>query len=353
MRYALSGCGYFGQAIAETLATIEGATLVACHSPGDGAVRLAERLKIQAYTSYEAMLDAGGIDAVLIAGPNHSHAEQFLAAAKAGFPIFVEKPFALHPKDARAMLDVAESSKIRFMVGHILHFYPQIQRAKKSARSLGLPLALEGSRASLVKTGAPSWKQDQRFSGGQLFHHIHEIDLALSFLGPVAEVFCMASRHGTKQKEESSLFVSLRHKNGALSSLHYANRFHLPSHALRFHFAKGSLLLDFHKDRFLEEAEGVRKEAALYPEGSRDAQSYLGRGGASGFGRKGEQLPQYLALALEEELRAFHHHLQGGACPPELRPLCDGAQAFHAVAVAHAALQSAQDGRVHRPEERS
>jgi myo-inositol 2-dehydrogenase/D-chiro-inositol 1-dehydrogenase len=57
------------------------------------------------------------IDAVVLATPAVLHAEQSIAALRAGKHVFVEKPLALSVPDAQAVKTVADSSKRVLMVG--------------------------------------------------------------------------------------------------------------------------------------------------------------------------------------------------------------------------------------------
>lgn len=48
--------------------------------------------KAKFYADYRKMIDAGGLDAVMVATPDHSHALATLAALKANLHAFCEKP---------------------------------------------------------------------------------------------------------------------------------------------------------------------------------------------------------------------------------------------------------------------
>ena len=55
----------------------------------------ADKAGIKLVTSYEAVLADKSIDAVVLATPHSHHEAQVIAAAKAGKPVYVEKPLAL------------------------------------------------------------------------------------------------------------------------------------------------------------------------------------------------------------------------------------------------------------------
>src|SRR5205823_7881404 len=66
---------------------------------------LAARYGIPAtYADYRSLLDAGGLDAVVICSPAGTHAEVALAALDAGLHVFVEKPMCITLTDADAIV---------------------------------------------------------------------------------------------------------------------------------------------------------------------------------------------------------------------------------------------------------
>lgn len=66
---------------------------------------------------YRALLDRKDIDAVVIATPDHWHAQQFVDACKAGKDIYVEKPLSLVVAEGRAMVEAAKKHGVVTQVG--------------------------------------------------------------------------------------------------------------------------------------------------------------------------------------------------------------------------------------------
>jgi predicted dehydrogenase len=74
---------------------------------------------VQAGTAYEDVLGSPQVDAVIIATPQHLHAEHFTAAIHAGKHVYLEKAVALSLEDAIEMRSVRESSpRTVVQVGH-------------------------------------------------------------------------------------------------------------------------------------------------------------------------------------------------------------------------------------------
>jgi predicted dehydrogenase len=71
-----------------------------------------------AYSDYRRLLDAPGIDAVIIATPQHLHAQNFIHALEAGKHVYQEKTLAFTVEDAKRMRAAFRKSKTVVQVGH-------------------------------------------------------------------------------------------------------------------------------------------------------------------------------------------------------------------------------------------
>ncbi len=68
----------------------------------DYAARLADTAQ---FTDYEDMLDAVPLDGVIIATPHYDHPDMSLRAFERGIHVLVEKPIAVHVREAQRMVD--------------------------------------------------------------------------------------------------------------------------------------------------------------------------------------------------------------------------------------------------------
>jgi len=71
----------------------------------------------------DAMLADPELDAVLIASPDKLHADQAIAAARAGKHVLCEKPMATSPAEARAMVDAARDAGVVLGVAYHLRWH--------------------------------------------------------------------------------------------------------------------------------------------------------------------------------------------------------------------------------------
>ena len=90
-------------------------------------------------TSYEDVLADTNVDIVSIATPNHLHAEQAVAAARAGKHILLEKPTGLDVGELVSIRDAVRHAGVRTIVSFELRYNPFLKFARwlRSAGWLG------------------------------------------------------------------------------------------------------------------------------------------------------------------------------------------------------------------------
>jgi len=79
------------------------------------------------FEDYREMFAMPELDAVSIATPNNLHAPMTIDALRKGKHVLVEKPMALNPKEARAMVAAAKKARKRLMVEQAMRFSPDAQ----------------------------------------------------------------------------------------------------------------------------------------------------------------------------------------------------------------------------------
>ena len=81
-------------------------------------------------TSYEDVLAASDVDIVSIATPNHLHAEQAVAAARAGKHLLLEKPTGLDVAELVRIRDAVRRAGVRTIVSFELRYNPFLKFAR-------------------------------------------------------------------------------------------------------------------------------------------------------------------------------------------------------------------------------
>jgi len=116
------------------------------------AGELARRYGIaRTHARWDDMIEAGGLDAVLIL-TSGSHAPVAIAAARAGLHVFTEKPMCLSVAEGEAMVAAAAEADVRLMVGTMKRYDPAYERLAEL-----LP-AVEDLRLVRVTTLESPWE---------------------------------------------------------------------------------------------------------------------------------------------------------------------------------------------------
>jgi predicted dehydrogenase len=96
---------------------------------------IAQKYGCEPYTDYRQMIQDPGIDAVIVAATNTTHAEMTIAALNAGKHVLCEKPMATSLEDAQNMLDAAKTSGKQLMIAHNQRLEPAHIKAKEIVQS--------------------------------------------------------------------------------------------------------------------------------------------------------------------------------------------------------------------------
>ena len=134
MKIAFAGTGYISKIHAQA-AQHCGAELSAVvnHKP-ESMAAFAEGFGIpRQYQTVEALLSDGGVDALVVSTPNYLHAEQAIAALRAGVHVLVEKPMSMNTQEAQQMCRAAEESGAVLMVAHCWRFDEEVLWLKERA----------------------------------------------------------------------------------------------------------------------------------------------------------------------------------------------------------------------------
>ena len=154
MRVLVAGLGNMGRSHALAWAGQPGAELVGLvnRSP---ALLPPELAGAPQYRDFHQALADLRPDLVVVATYSDSHAEYAIAAMQAGAHVFVEKPLATTVADARRVVEVAQETRRKLVVGYILRHHLSWQRLIAEARALGGPYVF---RLNLnQQSSGPTW----------------------------------------------------------------------------------------------------------------------------------------------------------------------------------------------------
>jgi 1,5-anhydro-D-fructose reductase (1,5-anhydro-D-mannitol-forming) len=161
--------------------------VVAVHSrsPQRGAAYAARHGIARSHPTLEALLADPGVEAVYVSTTNDRHAEEVVAAARAGRHVLCEKPLALTLADAERMVAACRSAGVVLATNHGRRSDPALLAARELVRSgaVGLPLSARTSTAVLLAGHLRGWRLTSAARGGgaALDLLVHDAD-ALRFV---------------------------------------------------------------------------------------------------------------------------------------------------------------------------
>jgi predicted dehydrogenase len=210
------GLGYWGPNLARNFDALPDAELRWCCDGRDEArERLARQFRGVRFTDrFEDLLADPGLDAVVLATPVPSHAEQAVRVLEAGKHCFVEKPLAQSVADAERVVDAQRRSGKVLMVGHLLQYHPGVNKLKEIADSgeLGDIRYIYGNRLNLGQLRAD---ENALWSLGA-----HDVSVVLHLAGE--EPYELSARGESYMREgvEDVVFGFLRFRSGLAAHLH-------------------------------------------------------------------------------------------------------------------------------------
>ncbi len=135
VRFGIVGLGNMGASHVKWIdgGSVPGAVLTAvCDSRADRLAWAQETCgeSVTTFESYEAMLDSGLIDAVMIATPHYDHPPQAILALQKGIHTLIEKPAGVYTKAVREMNEAAEQSEALFGIMYNQRTNPLYQKLR-------------------------------------------------------------------------------------------------------------------------------------------------------------------------------------------------------------------------------
>src|SRR3954462_1432954 len=131
LRIAIVGCGRMGLQHARSAAALGHRIVVACDVDGARASALAA-----AYPGCAGLTDTGAIrweeiDAGFVCTPPFARGPVELFAARAGVPLFLEKPIGLSAAQLLSAANAFRESGAITSVGYMNRYRPSVRKAKK------------------------------------------------------------------------------------------------------------------------------------------------------------------------------------------------------------------------------
>ncbi|MBX6426005.1 MAG: Gfo/Idh/MocA family oxidoreductase [Variibacter sp.] len=159
----------------------------------DEARPIAEKYGLRLSTDLEEALKDPQVEAVFLATPHSLHLQQIKAVARAGKPVWCEKPLCLTRAEAIEAIEACRQARVPLATGTNKRCFASMRELQRIVFEgvLGDILHIEGhfsnEHSTRVRGG---WRDDPRESpgGGMTGAGLHVLDAFVNLVGPIREV---------------------------------------------------------------------------------------------------------------------------------------------------------------------
>lgn len=229
---------------------------------GPSAQRTAERFSFaRCGTDVAAVLDDPEIDLVFVTTRHDLHAEQAIAALRAGKAVWLEKPVGLDAGQVDAVADAVRETGGFLAVGYNRRFSAHARAIREAFAARRTPMTIQYT----VAAGPPpsgTWITDPAEGGGRIVGECcHFVDLCTYLIGgPPSRVFATVS--GLDPEIDDSTTVVLGWPDGSTATIQYLARASTDLPKERFEASAGGVTAvcdNFRQTRLHGGSGGLRK----------------------------------------------------------------------------------------------
>jgi len=130
-KLGLIGAGRMGRTHLRALAGSEAITIAAVTEPALVIRNELAQSGLAVHATLDAMLDAGGLDGVLIAAPSDNHLALVRRVAAAGLPILCEKPCGTTAAQAAEAARITQVAGVPLQIAYWRRFVPALRRLRQ------------------------------------------------------------------------------------------------------------------------------------------------------------------------------------------------------------------------------
>lgn len=179
------------------------------------------------YSDADALINDTEVNAVYIATPPNAHEILTQKVAKAGKPVYVEKPMARTTAECQAMIDTCQTNNVPLYIAYYRRRLPIFEKLR-SLLNAGAIGEIRLVKIELFKTmepdtvaknsGKTNWRTDPEVAGGGYFYDLaaHQLDYLDYILGPIAQVSGHAANRAGAYATEDTVAASFIFENGVL-----------------------------------------------------------------------------------------------------------------------------------------
>lgn len=230
IRWGIIGCGDVTESKSgPAFAKAENSALVAVmRRDGVKAADYAKRHNVPRwYDDAHKLIADAEVDAVYVATPPDSHEHYAIQTARAGKPVYVEKPMARSYDECRRMIDACRKESVKLFVAYYRRTLPRFLKVKElledraigQVRFVSVRLHQPPMKEDLDPHNLP-WRVRPEIAGGGRFLDLasHTLDLLDFLLGRIADARGHANNQAHLYPAEDIVTGSLAFESGVLGT---------------------------------------------------------------------------------------------------------------------------------------
>ena len=175
------------------------------------------------YDDAQSLIDDPNVNAIYIATPPSSHKQYTIMAAKAGKPVYVEKPMALNFGECQEMLAACQEATVSLYVAYYRRSLARFLKIKELLESGAIGevrfvsiLLYQPVRPQELDVSNLPWRVLPEIAGGGIFVDLaaHQLDFLDYLLGPIAVVDGLAGNQAGYYPAEDIITGTWRFESG-------------------------------------------------------------------------------------------------------------------------------------------
>jgi len=195
---------------------------------GEKAKAYAEKHQVPKwYDDADELINDPEVNAIYIATPPHAHAEMTARAAKAGKPVYVEKPMARTYQECMEMIKSCEAAQVPLFVAYYRRTLPNFLKIKElvesgvigEVRLVNIQMNQSKDPKVIVSTDT-NWRIDPKLAGGGYFYDLasHQLDFLDFLFGPIIRARGISENQAGQYPAEDIVTASFKFASGVVGS---------------------------------------------------------------------------------------------------------------------------------------
>lgn len=223
IKFGLVGAGGIAQAYVQAFRNSNYGQLVAIADVRlQAAQALAQEANCPSYDSYQAMVAATELDAVIICTPPSTHPDICLDLIEQGIHVLCEKPLSIDSLSARKMIKASKQQGVLLTMASKFRYVADVVKAKSLVDSgaIGEIVLFENAFTGRVDMSS-RWNSNPKIGGGGVLidNGTHSVDITRYFLGPLAEVQVVEGKRIQELPVEDTVRIFVKSTSGVMGNI--------------------------------------------------------------------------------------------------------------------------------------